>query len=177
MRRILDGLYLASGALAALLILAICGIVGLQVLFNLVTRSGLFGVNLTILSYADFSGFFLAASSFLGLAYTLTRRGHIRVTLLFTVASARLCYLLDLLALAIGLAVSAAACWYVAALVEQSWRFGDKSPGIVAVPLWIVQAPLAIGLLVLAIAFADLLARALREGRSPLPAQGRGGRD
>lgn len=169
MRRILDGLYLASGALAALLILLICGLVALQVLFNLITKAGLFGLNLTILSYADFSGYFLAASSFLGLAYTLTRGGHIRVTLLFTVAGARLRYCLDLSALAAGGGISAAATWYMAALAQQAWRFGDKSAGIVPIPIWTAQVPLALGLLILTIAFADLLVRAVARGESPLP--------
>lgn len=85
MRRVLDTLYRAAGGLAALFILAIVVLVFAQVGLNLADKItvGLTGKGLgvTIPSYADFTGFFLAAASFLALAYTLRAGGHIRVSL------------------------------------------------------------------------------------------------
>ena len=68
MRKFLDSLYLASGWIAAFFIGAICALVVAQVCLNLIDRiSGLLtgtAIGLTIPSYADFTGFFLAAASF-----------------------------------------------------------------------------------------------------------------
>ena len=88
MRKLLDSLYLASGWAAACFIGAICTLVVAQVGLNLIDRvAGLAtgtAIGLTIPSYADFTGFFLAAASFLALAHTLRQGGHIRVTLLIS---------------------------------------------------------------------------------------------
>jgi TRAP-type mannitol/chloroaromatic compound transport system permease small subunit len=168
MRKFLDRIYQLSGFLAALSILAICSIICLQVVFNLITRLRIFEANLTIPSYADFAGYLLAAASFLALPYALMRGGHIRVTLFLGVIGERMRFLADLLSLSLCLMVSAGATWYMASLNYDSYRFGDKSPGIIAIPIWIVQLPLTIGLALLSVAFADLIVKTLSEGR-PLP--------
>jgi len=167
MRRILDGIYVVSGALSAIMILTICCVVCLQVTFNIVTRLGFQGVTPTIPSYADVSGFLLAAASFFALAYTLTRGGHIRVTLLFSIFGQRFRYIADLFSLAVCGAISGAGTYYMLQLTLQSYQFGDKSPGILAIPIWIGQVPLTIGLGILTIAFADLLVRTLRNRQPP----------
>ena len=66
MRRFLDGLYRLSGVLAGLFIVAIT----LVILVQIVSR----WMGFIVPSTDDLSGFFLAASSFLGLAYTLKKR-------------------------------------------------------------------------------------------------------
>ncbi len=172
MRRFLDGLYIVSGALSAIMILAICTVVSLQVVFNIITRMRLFEMNLTIPSYADISGFLLAAASFLALPYALTRGGHIRVTLLLTVAGDRVRYVADLFSLLLCGAISAGATYYMASLTLESYTFDDRSPGILAIPIWVGQVPLTIGLGVLTIAFADLFVRTIREGSAIPDAQG-----
>ena len=48
----------------------------------------------------------------------------------------------------------------------ESHEFGDKSSGMVSVPLWIPQIPVALGLAILSIALADELVALLR-GRPP----------
>jgi TRAP-type C4-dicarboxylate transport system permease small subunit len=168
MRRFLDTLYTLSGALAALSILLITIVVILQVAFSIITRLRLSEAALTIPSYADISGYLLASSSFLALAYALTRGGHIRVTLVLNAAGPRIRHAADLFSLAVCGAISAAAVWYMANLNYQSFRFGDKSPGILAIPIWIAQIPLTLGLAVLTIAFIDLFMRTLTSGE-PLP--------
>jgi TRAP-type C4-dicarboxylate transport system permease small subunit len=104
----------------------------------------------------------------MALAYALTRGGHIRVTLVLTFAPERVRFIADLFSLALCGLISAAAVYFMASLNYQSFRFGDKSPGILAIPIWIAQLPLTIGLAVLTIAFADLFVRTLHEGK-PLP--------
>lgn len=168
LRRILDGLYLLSGILSATAIVGIVVIVSLQVVFNLITKTGIGGLNLTIPSYADFAGYLLAAASFFGLSYTLVHGGHIRVSLVTGRLGPRIRFFFDVFALALGLLVSAGGAYYMVLLNMQSFQFGDMSSGIVAIPIWIVQLPVSAGLTILAIAFADLLVRTLRTGRMPL---------
>ena len=61
-------------------------------------------------------------------------------------------------------AVSLYFTWYCVGLVRESIQFGDVSPGIVPVPLWIPQSAMALGLAVLAIALLDELVSLLRGG-------------
>lgn len=166
MRRVLDFIYRVSGGLAAFFILAIVGLVFLQVCLNLADKIAVgmtgTGIGLTIPSYADFTGFFLAAASFLALAYTLRAGGHIRVTLLTGRLPAGAQRIVETVVVAIALVMSAYASWYVILLVHESFEFGDHSSGMVSVPLWLPQLPVALGLVVLTLALADELAGLLR---------------
>ena len=166
MRRVLDTLYRAAGGLAAMFIAAIVALVFAQVILNLADKitaaiTGT-GLGITIPSYADFTGFFLAAASFLALAYTLRAGGHIRVTLVTRTLSERTRHLTEIAVTAIALAMSAFATWYMILLVIESHEFGDKSAGMVSVPLWIPQLPVAAGLCILTLALADELFGLLR---------------
>ena len=51
-------------------------------------------------------------------------------------------------------------------MAVDAWRFGERSTGNLPVPLWMPQAIMAFGLLVLTIAFVDDFLRVLR-GESP----------
>ncbi|WP_289041097.1 TRAP transporter small permease [uncultured Aliiroseovarius sp.] len=170
MRRGLDFIYRAAGGLAAVFILAIVVLVFTQVCLNLADKiaAGLFdkSIGLTIPSYADFTGFFLAASTFLALAYTLRAGGHIRVTLLTNRLPARPRRKVDIFVVLVALAMSGYATWYVILLVGESIEFGDRSSGMVSVPLWLPQLPLALGLSILTLALADELVGLLRGHRA-----------
>lgn len=169
-RRLLDGLYGASGALAALFVLAIAVLVMGQVTLNIVDRVAMLvrgsALGLTIPSYSDFTGFFLAAASFLALAHTLRRGDHIRVTLLTGKLPAKAARAAEVAAVAIALLATLFLAWYVGALVLESLEYGDLSSGMVAVPLWIPQCFVALGIVVLAVALADELLGLLR-GHEP----------
>lgn len=176
MRRVLDTIYRLAGGLAAFFILAIVVLVFAQVCLNFADKVSalLFGagVGLTIPSYADFTGFFLAASTFLALAYALRAGGHIRVTLLIGRLPERMHRFFEIVVVTIALAMSAFATWYVVLLVYESLEFGDRSSGMVSVPLWIPQLPVALGLVILTLALADELVGLLR-GR-PASWEGKG---
>jgi len=167
-RKLLDGVYTGSGLLSAGLIAAICLLVTAQVVLNLVTKYGPFDVNLTIPSYADFAGYMLAASSFLALAYTLTRGGHIRVTMVLNAMPARLRLVSESLCLALGAAIAGFASYYMYLLTQESYEFGDMSSGIIAIPLYIPQSAVLAGLVILTIALVDLTLQTVRAGRPVL---------
>ena len=170
MARALDRLYDAAGVLAALCILFICAIVCAQVALNVLSRIGGPGLSYTIPSYADFAGYALAAASFLALAHTLRRGGHIRVTLVSDRLPAPLRRPADLLVLALAAGISGFATWFLIALIAESLHYGDISPGMVAVPLWIPQLPVAAGLALLTAALVQTLAERLRG--VPIPTSG-----
>lgn len=176
MRRTLDFIYQAAGGLAAFFILAIVALVFAQVCLNLADKIAVAatgaGIGLTIPSYADFTGFFLAASTFLALAYTLRAGGHIRVTLLLGRLPAGAHRAFEIAVVLVALAMSAFATWYVILLVHESLEFGDRSSGMVSVPLWLPQLPVALGLSILTLALIDELVGLLR-GR-PASWEGKG---
>lgn len=166
----LDVLYRASGALAALFLVAICVIVLAQVGANLIdaAATALTGdaIGLVVPSYAELAGMFLAASSFLALAYTLRAGGQIRVVLLLQRLSDRARRIVEAWCTGVGAALSGYFAWYVFLLTLESRQYDDVSPGIIAIPLWIPQSAMVLGLVVLTIAFVDEFIAILR-GRDP----------
>lgn len=157
MRNILNKIYDGAGGLAALLIMAICLLVTAQVVANLITK--LFGTSfsLTIPSYAAFSGYFLAASSFLALAYTFKHGSHIRVMLIRGFLPTKVSEFLEKTVLFVAAMTTCFMTYYMANQVHEAYEFGDTSPGIVAIPLFIPQFFVFLGLLVFAISLLDAL--------------------
>lgn len=170
MRKGLDALYRLSGGLAAFFIVAIVVVVVVQVGLNLTDKiliaTGSGALGLTIPSYAELTGYFLAASTFLALAYTLRGGGHIRVTLAIQFLPRPLRRGAEALALATAAAMTGFAAWHMVLYVLDSFSYGDMSSGMLAVPIWIPQTPLALGLTILTIALADDLVQVLL-GRAP----------
>ena len=171
MRKFLDFLYDASGALAAAFLCAICLIVLAQVGLNLLDKISELvtgeAIGLVIPSYAEFAGYFLAASSFLAIAYTLRGGAHIRVNLVINHLDARARRVVELCCTAAGAIFSTYAAYWMVLLTLESLEFGDVSPGIVPVPLWIPQLALDLGLIIAAICFFDAFVQVAR-GETPV---------
>jgi len=170
MRAFLDRLYRLSGWIAAGFIAAICALVFAQVVLNIIDRvSSLItgqAVGLSIPSYSDFTGFFLASASFFALAYTLREGGHIRVTLFIQHARSGARWLIEFWCVGLACTVSVYFTWYMARLVLESHEFNDLSSGMIPVPIWIPQTGMLIGLVVLSIALIDELYSLIR-GENP----------
>jgi TRAP-type C4-dicarboxylate transport system permease small subunit len=169
-RRLLNSLYLAGGAAAALCLVAIAITVLAQVGTRVADRIAVWisGQRLgwSIPSAAEFTGYFLAAASFLALAYTLRAGGHIRVTLAIQHLPRRSRRWAEIGCLGLGAALSGFFTWHAVGLASDSLAFGEVSYGIVAVPLWIPQTAMAAGLLLLTIALIDDLVVVLRGGNT-----------
>ena len=174
MRRWLDVLYKGSCWLGAGSIALICLLVVCQVLLNLLDRISTLltgsAIGLTIPSYADFTGFLLAAASFLSLAYTLRQGAHIRVVLLVGRLPEKLQRLVEIWCIGFGLAISLYFTWYTAMLTYESYTYNDLSSGMIAVPIWIPQAAMLFGLFVLSVALLDELV-AVARGNAPCYAE------
>jgi TRAP-type mannitol/chloroaromatic compound transport system permease small subunit len=155
MRKILDSLYVFSGGAAAGLIALICLLVSTQVVLNLVTKILGTGASYSIPSYADFAGFFLAASSFLALAYTFTRGGHIRVTLFLGRLPSIPRLIAELFSLLVAITITLFTLWHMMKLVHESYIYNDVSPGMGVIHLWVPQSIVCLGLSILCIALID----------------------
>jgi TRAP-type C4-dicarboxylate transport system permease small subunit len=170
MRTFLERLYTLSGGIAAAFICAIAGIVLAQVAANLIDQIATLVLGapfgLVVPSYANFAGFFLTAATFFALAYTLKRGAHIRVTLVIQALGPKTRHLVEIWCILVGLAIAGFFTWYTFGLVAESYRFGDMSTGMVAIPIWIPQGALVLGGAVLTIALLDELVTALK-GKTP----------
>ncbi len=169
MRSFLNRLYTLSGYIGAGFIAAICALVFAQVILNaidkitkLLTGSA---IGLTIPSYSDFTGFFLAAASFFALAFTLREGSHIRVTLVIQHTSNQIRHFIEFVCVSLALSVSIYFAWFTAKLTYESYVYNDLSPGIIALPIWIPQFSMVLGLAVLSIALLDDLVTILRGGK------------
>ncbi len=147
MRQLLDMLYLGAGVLAGVFIILIT----LMILAQIVGRW--FGI--IIPSTEDFAGFFLAATTFLALAYTFKMGGHIRVTILVHFLKGRLQQASLVFALLAFIFIVAYGAYYSIAFTYESWTFHEVSQGYIPVPLWIPQLSMALGLSIFLIALVD----------------------
>ena len=158
MRKALDRLYDAAAALAALFMVGLLA----MVLLSVVGRQFHFYVAGT----DAYAGYLMAGAGFLALAHTLKRGEHIRVTLLLSHLGARAGRAVEIGCHAAAVLLSGALAWFSVRLVWQSRSFGDVSQGMDATPLWIPQIAMALGTVLLFIAFADDLFAYLR-GENP----------
>lgn len=148
MRPVLDALYRLSGLLSAFFLMMI----GVTILAQIAGRFLHFTFDAT-----EVSGFCMAASTFLGLAYTLNAGAHIRVNLLVGKLSANNRRRIEIWCCCLGataFAFFAVKAWEMA---YESFQFGDTSPGLMAVPFWIPQIGMALGATIMAIGLADEL--------------------
>lgn len=145
-RTLLEGLYKLSGYLAAFFLLAIALTIVAQVL-------GRF-VGLTIDS-TELAGFCLAASTFLGLAFALRAGSHIRINLLIRHFGRPLKTAVELWCSGVGVVASGYFAYQAILMTWQSYRFEAVSPGLIAAPFWIPQSGMALGLVILTVAFVD----------------------
>jgi TRAP-type C4-dicarboxylate transport system permease small subunit len=158
MRAFLNALYNAAGYAAALFMIGTLAMVVAGIADRLLSL-GWRGTDM-------YAGYAMAATGFLALAHTLKRDEHIRVSLLLQAVSPRVRHGLEIWSLLIATLLSGAFAFYAIRLVYQSWDFHDVSTGNDATPLWIPQVPMALGALILFIAFVDELILELQGKRT-----------
>lgn len=150
--RILDGLYLAGGVLAALFLIAIL----LLIVVQMVARWT--GTSQFVSGAPNYAGYCMAAASFLAFAHALNRGAHIRVSILLNVMGKYRRWL-EIWCFAVGAAAATYLAWYAVKATMWSKKFNDISQGQDATPLWIPQLGMCIGAVLLAICFWDNLVR------------------
>lgn len=148
MRALLDRVFNSAGALAALFMVGTLLTVLTSIAGRLLPALNLPGVD-------AYAGYCTAATAFFALAPTLRRGEHIRVTLLLHRLPAAAQRALDIACHLVALFLAGALAWFSIRLVLQSHEFNDISTGNDATPLWLPQLAMALGTLVLFIAFVD----------------------
>lgn len=150
----LHRLYLASGLLSAASLILICTMILAQV----VARN----MGSTVRDAEEFAAWAMSAAGFFGLPYALHCGSHIRVSAVARFVPPSLHHAMEVLASLIGLCLALYLAWYCSAFVLESYRFNEVSQGLIPVPLWLPQLPMALGSTLLAVAFGERLVCVLR---------------
>ena len=149
-------MYKGSGLLAGFFLVAIAVMSLIQICGRL--------LNIAASSYDEYAGYCMAASSFLGLAWTLRCNEQIRMTLALNATKGGVRRALEIFCLAVAVAMTGFFAWSAVAMTWTSYVLNDVSQGLVPITLWIPQSGMAIGLAILLIAFLDDLVVVLAGG-------------
>ncbi|HGG03938.1 MAG TPA: TRAP transporter small permease [Aliiroseovarius sp.] len=189
--RILDRIYVASGAVASLFMVLIL----LLIVAQMIARwSGL-----TFPGSTEYAGYAMAATSFFALAYALVKGSHIRVSIFLNIGP-RTRFWLDSTATLIAAITATYFARYAVKTNVMSVMLNDRTQGQdytpewlisffrmfanapsewgkiwagtgndwVFTPIWLPQLPMSIGTILLAIALWDSLTRLLVNGETSI---------
>jgi TRAP-type C4-dicarboxylate transport system permease small subunit len=158
LRRFLDRLYSASGALAAVCLASICVLMLAQA----------FGreVGLLIRGADDITAWLCAASAFFALGHTFRHGELVRVGLLVDMLKPGPRRIAEIIALAATALFVGYMAWAATRFVYDSWQFKEVAQGLIRIPIWIPQMSFVLGVLIFLLAVLDELVAVLR-GQKP----------
>ncbi|MGH1577918.1 TRAP transporter small permease [Planktotalea sp.] len=182
--RFLDGVYFASGVIAACFMVTIL----LLIVAQMVAR----WTSIALPGTTEFAGYAMAATSFFALCHAMMRGAHIRVSIILN-STAFLKKWLDIFAV---FAAAVIATYFARFAVKANFfseMLNDRTQGqdripewvvklfqldfsgalaggdkLVYTPVWIPQLAMSIGTILLAIALWDTLTRLLVTGKNPI---------
>lgn len=157
-RKFLDGLYMVSGVLAALSLIAILSLIVIQMLARWTGE--------VFPGAPDYAGYAMASASFLAFASALNRGSHIRVSIVLNAVGPKMRRAIDTWCFAVGTAIAWYFVFYAQRFVYWSWKFNDISQGQDKTPLWIPQSVMLLGAVILAIALTDNLLSLIFKGEN-----------
>ncbi|MEH6674616.1 MAG: TRAP transporter small permease [Sulfitobacter sp.] len=160
LRRLLDFIYFASGALAAVSLVAILLLIVVQMIARWTGE--------VFPGAASYAGYAMAASSFLAFANALNRGAHIRVSVLLNALPAGPKRLLEIWCFGLAAAIAWYFTYYAYWFVYWSWKFNEVSQAQDATSLWIPQSVMVVGGGILAIALTDNLLYLIVKGEHRL---------
>lgn len=149
LQRTADGIAVVATYLAALCLASLVAMVLAEVLLALLSR--IFPKLPSGIGVAwEYSAYMMGISFLLGSGLALRAGMHIRVELLLRSASGRHVRVYEFISALIGSGFTVLFAWSLVAFTLQSYRSGQVS-GDSLTPLWIPQAALAVGAIVLAL--------------------------
>jgi TRAP-type C4-dicarboxylate transport system permease small subunit len=157
-RRALDLLYTASGALAAVCLAAICALMLAQAFGR--------GAGILIRGADDIVAWLTAACAFLALGHTFRKGELVRVGLWLDMLGARARGRMEVISLSLTLAFVGYMAWAVTRFVYESWQFNEVAQGLIKIPIWVPQMSFVLGVIIFFVAVADELVAVLA-GRKP----------
>ncbi len=153
----LDLLYLVSGIMAALCLIAILTLIVLQMLARW-TGEMFPGV-------PEYAGYFMASASFLAFANALNRGSHIRVSILINAVGPLPRRILEIWCFSVGALMMWVFVYWGWDFVQTSIRLHDISQGQDRTPLWIPQSFMLFGAVIMAVALTDNLIHVIVSGQ------------
>ncbi|HJS05627.1 MAG TPA: TRAP transporter small permease [Variovorax sp.] len=158
MRRWLDRLYLAAGALGAFCVFLI---------FVLMVAAGVGRqVNWHVSGMNDAVSWLCAAASFFAMAHAFRHGDFVRVTLLLDSVRPNVRRALDVACLLIAAVSVAYLTYWATSFTWESYEFAEMATGLLVIPIWIPQSTFVIGCWLLLIAMVDELVGVVR-GEKP----------
>ena len=156
MRKFLDRLYLAGGALGAFFI----ALIAVLMIAQSILRE--FHVNTGAVN--DVVAWFCAAAAFFAMAHAFKHGDFVRVTLVLEKVGVKTRRVMELSSLAIGAVAVGYLAFSACAFTYESWEFNDISQGLLPMPMWIPQLSFALGSLLLLLAVVDEFIIVVRGG-------------
>jgi|TARA_R110000787_G_scaffold65341_1_gene147056 TRAP-type C4-dicarboxylate transport system permease small subunit len=160
LRKLLDFIYFASGALAAVSLVAILLLIVVQMIARWTGE--------VFPGAASYAGYAMAAASFLAFANALNRGAHIRVSILLNALPKGPKRLLEIWCFGLAAVIAWYFTYYAYWFVYWSWKFNEISQSQDATALWIPQSVMVVGGGILAIALTDNLLQLVIKGNHRL---------
>lgn len=158
MRKILD-LLIGGAAFLACLLLATMVVVTFA---TIVLRP----FEVMLLGHEEIATFAMVGMAFLGLPYAYRTGAHVRVETLLNQLSQQNRARMEKWCVLVALVICLAFVYYAFWLVLDSYVFGDVSEGLFAIPRWIPQLPIVLGLALFALALIDDFVVLVRGGKA-----------
>jgi len=155
LRRFLDRLYAASGALAAL---CLAGILVVMLAQSFGREAGIL-----FRGADDIVAWLCAAAAFLALGHTFRHGELVRVGLWLDMLGPRGRRIAELWALGLTCAFAAYMLWAVVRFVYESWQLKEVAQGLIKLPIWLPQLCFVVGVLIFWIAVLDELIVVIRK--------------
>jgi TRAP-type C4-dicarboxylate transport system permease small subunit len=157
MRRFLEFMYDAAGALAAFFVFVIFAVmIGTSVFRELGWRTG---------GFEDIVSWLTAGAAFFGMAHTFKHGDFVRVGLLLENLSPARRRGFEIGTLLIGCLFTGYLAWSVTSYVYESYKINDMSGGLIVIPIWIPQCSIVIGSILFFVAMLDELVLVLQGAR------------
>ena len=149
MRRCLNLIYDAAGAIAAFFVFSIFAVmIGTTAFRQIGWRTG---------GFEDIVSWMTAAAAFFGMAHTFKHGDFVRVGLLLDNLPAGLRRAFEIATLIMGCLFTGYLAWSTASYVYESFTIKDMAGGLIVIPIWIPQCSIVIGSALFFIAMLDEL--------------------
>ncbi len=148
-RATLDILYLVSGVLASISLIAIL----LLIVVQMVAR----WTGEVFPGAAAYAGYAMAAASFLAFANALNKGAHIRVSIVLNAVGPKAKRVIDTWCFAVAALIAWYFVFHAQKFVYWSWKFNEISQDQDKTMLWIPQSIMLTGAVIFAIALTDHL--------------------
>lgn len=138
--QLVDTIAILGGYLSGLFMLLMVSLITLEIFLRAF-------FNTSTLIADEFSAYFMVWVVFTGLAYTFKEKGHIQINVLTSrIHNPKIKYVLEVITMAIALAISCFALYYVIDMIKETYRLDIRADSMAETPLWIPELGVGLGL-------------------------------